>query len=179
MSNSSRLEFSKGLLDPRLLPFLDNNAPVPGHLSHNVVDTVEAILTSINALEDDIIPIQQKLDKMKRLRDVMYREHTMVSALKSPIREVPSELIASIMELTLFSDRGMLDSDGRADFCSLRAVSRQWREVGLTTPSLWARLKVELDARAGRLGGPKFDWPGRLSRWFDRAGRGLPLGIEL
>ncbi|TFK19287.1 hypothetical protein FA15DRAFT_674582 [Coprinopsis marcescibilis] len=177
MSSSSLLEVSKSVVNPQLLPFLAKNDPVPDHLSPSVMDAIEEISTLTIALDDpNTNTALPQSEEIKRLRGAMHRERAMFSALKSPIREVPSEIVAIIIELALFSDRGMLDADGRADFRSLRAVSRQWRETAFATRSLWARLKVELDSPTE---GPAFNWPGRLSRWFDRAGKGAPLGIEL
>ncbi|TFK22106.1 hypothetical protein FA15DRAFT_758274 [Coprinopsis marcescibilis] len=78
------------------------------------MDDIEEISTLAIALDNtNTNTALPQSDEIKRLRGAMHRERAMLSALKSPIREVPSEIVAIIIELALFSDRGMLDADGR------------------------------------------------------------------
>jgi F-box-like len=81
--------------------------------------------------------------------------------------ELPPELLSKIFQESL---PPRLDHEGRLFFQTIRSVCPRWRSISLSTPVLWSSVAT----RAWDLD-PK---PGRLARWFSRAGPYTPLELE-
>ncbi|KAH6873546.1 hypothetical protein BKA70DRAFT_1047835, partial [Coprinopsis sp. MPI-PUGE-AT-0042] len=59
------------------------------------------------------------------------------TAISSPLRRIPPEVIANIITFAISGIGGYADRLGRQNFQSLRAVCRLWRQTAFSTPHLW------------------------------------------
>ncbi|KAH6906998.1 hypothetical protein BKA70DRAFT_1285968 [Coprinopsis sp. MPI-PUGE-AT-0042] len=98
---------------------------------------------------------------------------TTYSALLSPLRRFPNELIAKLIWHCLGEHDTLLDASDRGAFRALRCVCRRWRNIAFSTPEFWRGVSV--------------DWSQTftsglaqtLGQWFDRGGPHAPLKLAL
>ncbi|KAJ6557220.1 hypothetical protein DFH09DRAFT_540422 [Mycena vulgaris] len=96
-------------------------------------------------------------------------------ALVAPWQRLPDEILSEIFAFTLpsFPDHtkmGLDWIDGRRGTLLLCRICRSWRQIALSTPSLWTILSIHLD-----LSHSSFEW---IPLWLERS-RSLPIYLQV
>jgi hypothetical protein len=108
----------------------------------------------------------------RRLLQSRLNEHKMLVSL-SPVRSLPSEIIASIFEWSVpsFGSRPVRPRSHEAPLLLCQICSR-WRKIALTTPSIWCCLVLSVGPRNAS------QMLDLLTTWFGRSGA-LPLWLSI
>ncbi|EKM51811.1 uncharacterized protein PHACADRAFT_102414 [Phanerochaete carnosa HHB-10118-sp] len=98
----------------------------------NVATTGE----SVDHLRDAINDLETRMAMLLSERDML--EHRLENAvrLQSPVRRLPSELLASIFIACVLT----MEEEDSLMLITLMLVCRHWKEVTLNTPILWSRV---------------------------------------
>ncbi|KIK66079.1 hypothetical protein GYMLUDRAFT_158763, partial [Collybiopsis luxurians FD-317 M1] len=127
----------------------------------------------LSQLEVEIVRLQTVLDRLL-LRKRNVEEYIMAhKALASPVRQLPTEILAEIFVQCLPSDYPVRDPSEAP--LLLTRICRGWRRVALDTPWLWRSLHVYLPqnlssaACSRRIEG--------VTAWLERSGS-LPTSIS-
>ncbi|KAJ7234177.1 hypothetical protein B0H12DRAFT_163021 [Mycena haematopus] len=123
------------------------------------------LTAQIECLQSQINQLTEKRDRLNTFID----PHL---ALISPARRLPAEIVAEIFVACLPSDRNAIISGIEAPLL-LCHVCRQWRNIALTTPRLWASLHIVAPGEKKCL-----QIREAVDIWLSRSGV-LPLSISL
>ncbi|KAF8216899.1 hypothetical protein K438DRAFT_1658426 [Mycena galopus ATCC 62051] len=101
--------------------------------------------TQLADLDDEIFKLREKLSQSEEQRASLFSYRTQNSAILSPLRRMPPELLREIFSSALpaavdLSHQRRWDI-GQAPWL-LTHVSSRWRAVALSTPSLWSHIVV-------------------------------------
>ncbi|EAU91734.1 hypothetical protein CC1G_04502 [Coprinopsis cinerea okayama7 len=120
-------------------------------------------------ISDEIQKVEGMIACPRERIDSLNEEKWAVSGILSPLRRLPSELVAEVVKASL--SPLVHDHDQRRHFMTLRCISRLWRQVSYDTPSLWASLTLSEDDFLRKEQGalPSSSLPSRVRTWFDRA----------
>lgn len=130
-------------------------SPAP-HLLREVTiplpDEINSIQTTITSTRDAILNLDttirsllETLDDLTRKRDALHSFKAEHEAILSPIRRLPSELLADVFKKCCWRDEDTHHLESMdIEFAPLllTRVCSGWRKVALTIPSLWADIKV-------------------------------------
>ncbi|KAJ6481629.1 hypothetical protein C8R45DRAFT_307946 [Mycena sanguinolenta] len=110
-------------------------------LFHSVVSQTTTRLTH---LEDEISTLQEKLNHLQDERAALLSYRTQHTAMLSPLRGMPPEVLSEIFSWTLpsTSDALSIGSDMVQSPWLLTHVSSRWRAVCLSNTSLWSRIAI-------------------------------------
>ncbi|KAF8211013.1 hypothetical protein K438DRAFT_1808629 [Mycena galopus ATCC 62051] len=114
-------------------------------LVRTLISDVDAQLTS---LDDELSQVREKLRQLEHERTLLSSYRTMNKAILSPLRWMPSELLAEIFACTLPPVEDVSMWEGRRfDIARspwlLTHVSSRWRAVAHSTPSLWSQIVID------------------------------------
>ncbi|KAF7373733.1 hypothetical protein MSAN_00584400 [Mycena sanguinolenta] len=133
----------------------------------------------IKSLDDEIAILQKSIDKLVKERVNLASYVEAHSALISPVRRLPLDVIENIFVACLPTRRNCVMSATEAPIL-LGRICSAWRTISLTTPRLWASLHIVEPPSAGstvhthkmtqRLNNAK--------TWLGRSGQ-CPLSISL
>ncbi|KAJ7062327.1 hypothetical protein C8F01DRAFT_1284860 [Mycena amicta] len=133
----------------------------------------------IQHLDRKIAEIQKSLDDVVRQRTRLTEYVDAHKALLSPIRRVPLDILSEIFISCLPTERNCVMSPGEAPIL-LGHICSYWREIALSTPSLWASLHF-VDDLSTLSSNRKQKAEQRLDaaiRWVGRSGK-CPLSISI
>ncbi|KAF7294206.1 F-box domain-containing protein [Mycena chlorophos] len=135
------------------------------------MSTAEHVQAQIKALSVEIEKQQAGLAEMQSRLHALQEQ---LNAISCPILSLPTEIAVEIFEYAL--DTFVLSTAGRrSPPLSLTETCRTWREIALTSPTLWSSFNISLYMSDRRR------WPRLLhlaEMWFSRAGN-LLLQISL
>ncbi|KAJ7142226.1 hypothetical protein C8R44DRAFT_191632 [Mycena epipterygia] len=113
--------------DSAELPFIRSNISQTGaHLAH---------------LDDEISRLRDRLKELEEERASLACYHAQNSAILSPLRRMPSEMLSEIFSWTLPSigdATNRVRPEGERSPWVLTHISNCWRAVALSTPLLWS-----------------------------------------
>jgi exonuclease VII small subunit len=168
-------------LNPQLLPYTVSNAVPPEHLIPSLEHSINQLTELIKSIDTQLAPLE---DAVARLKKSKLEATAMVGKLKSarsPVRSLPSELVASIIQFALGENlsKRPLDRAGRQAFAGLRRVCKHWREAALSAPGLWRDLLIRLSQWSGTIDvlSVQADFSAKLDNWFAKGGVGAPLHL--
>ncbi|KAH6915718.1 hypothetical protein BKA70DRAFT_1395512 [Coprinopsis sp. MPI-PUGE-AT-0042] len=134
---------------------------------------VPLLMNQLGRAEAEIKELRLRLTSLEAWRaDMLQEQRILQIAFKSPIRKLPSELIAEILKACFPNP---LSRNDLFSFLALRSVCSMWRETAFSTPELWNRLEITLERDTFK---PRWDVAGVILRWFDRAAD-LPLTFKV
>lgn len=138
----------------------------------------------LSALGDEICRIQKLLDELMLRRTSLETHVHAHLALVSPFRRLPRELISEIFVRCLPEDRNPTRSLIEAPLL-LTVISKELRDIALSTPQLWTALHVFLPTSSLNSPMGADDLEDIIQRrtegvetWFTRS-RSLPLSISV
>ncbi|KAF8211033.1 hypothetical protein K438DRAFT_1569716, partial [Mycena galopus ATCC 62051] len=112
-------------------------------LARSVISNVDTLLAS---LDNEISQVQEKLRQLQDERALLSSYRTRNEAILSPLRRMPSELLAEIFSYTLPPVEDVSMFECRFDIARspwlLTHVSSHWRAVAHSTPSLWSQIVI-------------------------------------
>ncbi|KAJ7661555.1 hypothetical protein DFH06DRAFT_1471976 [Mycena polygramma] len=138
----------------------------------------------LKRLDDEIAELQNALDRLAEERDGLRLWMDAHTALASPARRLPLDIVQEIFIACLPTHRNCVMSASEAPVL-LGRICSSWRSISLSTPRLWARLHI---VEPPKIYGPATiaDWgetklAQRLETtkmWLGRSGQ-CPLSISL
>jgi len=113
---------------------------------NNVDNRLRPMQDEVKRLLSEIAPLQMR-------EQALVREREKIAPVLSPWRRLPNEILAEIMQEVVNPSSPSFLSDtntstDRNQFKAIRQVSRLWRQVALTTHSLWTSVWVDFDRYA-------------------------------
>jgi hypothetical protein len=98
--------------------------------------------------DDKILRLRAQLERLEQERTPLEADLLRNTAILSPMRRMPPEILAQIFALTLPSDRKVVES-GRIDVQDspwiLTRVCGRWRTVAIASSFLWSFLSINCD----------------------------------
>ncbi|KAH6908866.1 hypothetical protein BKA70DRAFT_1279031 [Coprinopsis sp. MPI-PUGE-AT-0042] len=184
-------------IDPLLRPYTHGNDPLPNNLKPILDAQLETSRTHIAAcdtlisetkakiwecqrrmlkLEEEMEGFREEMGRHKEKKDELDSIRRRLTNTTSPIRRIPPEIIASIIAFSAWDSFGTLQKGWLMNLC---AVSTLWRGTGLSTPSLWRSLVVELDhfSNSRSPEEARVTFANALNLWVSRCGDGA--GVDL
>ncbi|KAJ7735007.1 hypothetical protein B0H16DRAFT_135196 [Mycena metata] len=139
-------EFSSGNLAPaagtrhhRLLN--SNEVPLDSEIS-----TVKSTGSRLNAqlvdIGEEIARLDRRLEELKDEHQSLIRLRAQNVAILSPLRRIPPEVLVEIFMWTLPPLRGLPTRICKKSPWLLTHISRHWRAVATSTPSLWSTVAI-------------------------------------
>ncbi|KAF8997864.1 hypothetical protein BDQ17DRAFT_1428761 [Cyathus striatus] len=152
-----------------------NSAPSDSQL-RETKDILNGYLTSLNKIESEIQQQKAILEDLYAKRTQKQHQVASCSFVLSPIRRIPSELLAKIFQHAL-PWRGKM-SFREAPLLLLR-VCKTWRDVAMSEPHLWRDLEIKaVSSQGGLIASRGKKYALNAAHWFRRA-RSLPLSFHL
>ncbi|KAJ7502626.1 hypothetical protein B0H11DRAFT_1989391 [Mycena galericulata] len=95
----------------------------------------------LKSLNDEIADLQRAIDKLEEQRDALGAYIEAHTALISPLRRMPPDIIQEIFMACLPTHRNCVMSAKEAPVL-LGRICSSWRTLSLSTPRLWSRLHM-------------------------------------
>ncbi|KAH6904673.1 hypothetical protein BKA70DRAFT_1507211 [Coprinopsis sp. MPI-PUGE-AT-0042] len=169
--------------DPQLIPYTRSNAVPPERLLPSLEQSISQLAGLIKSIDAQLVPLEDAVARLKRSRAEASAMVDKLKSAKSPVRYLPPELVASIIQFALGENMSKrpLDRAGRHAFAGLRRVCKDWRDAALLTPGLWRNLLVRLSQWTGTTDtvSVRADFSTKLDKWFAKGGVGAPLHLCL
>ncbi|KAJ7609117.1 hypothetical protein FB45DRAFT_1067140 [Roridomyces roridus] len=120
-----------------------NDAPGSAELAF-IRSVVSDTGARLDFLDSEISRLRDRLEQLQAERAQLSEYHSQNVSILSPLRRMPPEVLVQIFLRTLppFDDSNGDASDARGSPWTLAQVSGRWREIALSTPSLWSTLRV-------------------------------------
>ncbi|KAJ7609046.1 hypothetical protein FB45DRAFT_945212 [Roridomyces roridus] len=118
---------------------------------------IQAVLSKTGAqladLDGKIMHLKAQLRQLEDERAVLAEYHAENTAVVSPVRRIPPEMLAEIFSWTLpfsddFDECNSVRMKMEKSPWTLGQVSRRWRAIALATPSLWSLVFISGKAAA-------------------------------
>ncbi|KAF5356614.1 hypothetical protein D9758_008214 [Tetrapyrgos nigripes] len=151
--------------------------------SENDVLLIENLISdsskSLHRLNSEIAQLQTTLQKLEQQRDSVQDYVEAHKALLLPARRLPPEIVARIFGHCLRTDCNPACSQSEAPLL-LGRVCKDWRELSLSTPCLWASIHIVIPMYASsQILCPLIDARRTgIEAWLGRSGS-LPLSVSL
>jgi hypothetical protein len=140
----------------------------------NTAESREALRVTMKEIQS----LDQQIELLQQQRDVLAQRATLLRYTLAPIRKLPDYVLSEIFISCLSPDHDAVMSI-RAIPLLFTRVCRYWRDLALSTVSLWSSIHIVLDSnsdQASRCISPlKFD---KIIQWLDRSGS-CPLSITI
>ncbi|KAJ6481625.1 hypothetical protein C8R45DRAFT_307881 [Mycena sanguinolenta] len=103
--------------------------------------------TRLTRLDDEISALQERLKQLEDERAALLSYRTQNTAILSPLRRMPTEVLAEIFSWTLPSidDAFRIGSDTAQSPWLLTRISSRWRAVCLSIASFWSRIAIDYE----------------------------------
>lgn len=133
------------LIPPISIPdlFNKNDALSPTE-SQQIQSTLSVVHNDLWRINNEISRVQAELHNLMRNRDLLRASHDRQRLLLSPVRSIPPEILAHIFMALAGHELGQLVFPSRKHILLPGQICRYWREVAISTPSLWASLSFDL-----------------------------------
>ncbi|KAJ7609013.1 hypothetical protein FB45DRAFT_845586 [Roridomyces roridus] len=136
----------------RYLQLMDTNEP-PAAAELAYAQAAESnTAAQLAGLDEEIAQLKSRLNQLEDERSVLAISHQRSLPIVSPLRRMPPEILSEIFLWTLPSPADL--APGLPMLKTrwvLSQVSRRWREVALSTPSLWSLVSVSDERKADPL----------------------------
>ncbi|KAF7345677.1 hypothetical protein MVEN_01587500 [Mycena venus] len=133
----------------RYLELLSSNDP-PEDSDLDVVHSALSITHArLSLIDEEIARVRERLRQLEEEREILLNFRAKNRGILSPLRKMPSELLSEIFSWTLPSARNSSLRRGfhtRESPWVLTHVSRQWRAVAVSNPSLWSLITITYQA---------------------------------
>ncbi|KAJ7609099.1 hypothetical protein FB45DRAFT_1067125 [Roridomyces roridus] len=98
----------------------------------------------LDYLDSEISRLQDRLDQLQGERTRLSAYHSLNTSILSPLRRMPPEILVQIFVWTLPTshERSGDVYDTQRSPWTLAQVSSRWREIALSTPSLWSMIHI-------------------------------------
>jgi hypothetical protein len=108
-----------------------------------ILTTTENYSVQLDSLNTDISQLKTVMKKLKSRRSELELQINYQTALLSPIRRLPNELLG---EIFLYYSGGRVDvCSPRSDIWNFEKVCKRWRDVSLSS-EIWSSIDVFLDS---------------------------------
>ncbi|KAJ7474175.1 hypothetical protein FB451DRAFT_1466735 [Mycena latifolia] len=162
-------------MDPILGTFIQSNEPPSEPQALHVRQILDDTLSSLSELEEEVSKVVLSLLKLEKERRLRSEYAATLKGVLSPIRRIPSEILA---EIFLLCRDNSLDTfqysvaDPRQAPMLLGHVSSRWRQVSHSSTRLWDHLYIQRNSG---------DWnpPNDILRSILASSRILPLYVNL
>ncbi|KAJ6471905.1 hypothetical protein C8R45DRAFT_1217876 [Mycena sanguinolenta] len=125
-----------------------NQVPLESELP-TVESTFSTIDASLAIIGNEILALDCRIKELNAERDRLYSYRMKNSAILSPIRRLPPEILVEIFSWTTPKSVKRRWSSARSGLRSLpwpwvlTHINRRWREIIVSTPSLWSHVVVD------------------------------------
>ncbi|KAJ7609150.1 hypothetical protein FB45DRAFT_375833 [Roridomyces roridus] len=128
----------------RLQQLAKSNAPPNDAETAYLRAVVPNAAARLTCLEDEISQLKERLELLETERAEVTNYHSSNAAILSPLRRMPSGLMAEIFSWSLPGMDEMKGgtSDAQKSPWVLAQVSSRWRKISPSTPSLWSLVQV-------------------------------------
>lgn len=127
-----------------LTPYLATNEPIPSSQKAVFNAYIAHLGFQIDVLDGEIAALFAMIKDKRRKKEELKQERITWLGLKSPLRDFPAEILATIFHLVVVNPEDP-DVEALSKISRLRGVCRRWRDVLRTTPNLWIRFMVNVD----------------------------------
>ena len=131
-------------LELKLEIYSKNNIPLPDGLEPEFREYMSQLTLSVSSAEGELAHLHDQLNlyqsetkAVKEQLDASLAVLARFSAIRSPFRRMPSELLLPIMYLAMVDLDGYVGKEGRYIFKQLRCISKIWRDAAFSSPELW------------------------------------------
>ncbi|KAL1682858.1 hypothetical protein EV122DRAFT_258738 [Schizophyllum commune] len=126
---------------PSADPVLRNGHIFQDAERHAIAGAIENMSHKREALQKELQALGAPTERLRHAIDTLDDALKSYAAYIAPVRRLPVELLAEIMDLACAEESHL-----RAEFCqplALSAVSRSWRDTMLSYPRAWTRWSTE------------------------------------
>jgi hypothetical protein len=153
---------------------MPRNGRVENEHGDSTTEAHEALRVTMKEIES----LDKQMALLEKQRDILTQRATLLRYTLAPIRKLPDYVLSEIFISCLPHDHDAVMSI-RAMPLLFTRVCRHWRDLALSTVSLWSSLHIVLDSHsdwASHCVSPlKFD---KIAQWLDRSGS-CPLSITI
>ncbi|KAF7366655.1 F-box domain-containing protein [Mycena sanguinolenta] len=127
---------------------LNTNEPPEDSESVFIRSVIAESSPRLKHLDNEISKLQEKLKQLEDERTALLSYRTRNTAILSPLRRMPPEVLAEIFSWTLPSvnDALSIGSDTVQSPWLLTRINSRWRAVCLSTTSLWSRIVFDYES---------------------------------
>ncbi|KAJ7780040.1 hypothetical protein DFH07DRAFT_875643, partial [Mycena maculata] len=123
---------------------LTTNTPPEGPELAYIRAIVSKTGARLTRLDDEISVLQDRLKQLEEERSALGDYHVQNTAMLSPLRRMPAEVLSEIFSWTLSPVHAPLTVKRLRDSpWVLTHVSSRWRAIALSTSSLWSLVYIE------------------------------------
>ncbi|KAH6899119.1 hypothetical protein BKA70DRAFT_740082 [Coprinopsis sp. MPI-PUGE-AT-0042] len=160
------------VLEPALIPFTTSNDELPPPLVDVCRQNLEDVIIALEDIHAKIAILKQDLEALFNRQKEAALAKKACQGLLSPLRKVPNEVIAQVIQAS-FGNPSCLDAKDLRVFWTFRRVCRRWRGVGLSTPLFWRALHLGPTQISER------NLSRKMATWFNRSGIHSPLALTV
>ncbi|KAF9221771.1 hypothetical protein BS17DRAFT_784677 [Gyrodon lividus] len=169
------------VMDPKLPSsilqlFHTNSVPSPMD-AHHIHELLAERNKELSAVAEEIERARAEVHRLESKRDEVEGIVEELAALMSPVRRMPTDIMAKVFEHCV-RDEGMSKADPRVAPLLLGQVCRSWRDLLFALPCLWTTLQLDFPSEAK-------DWDGVMQSkgmlmhmWFSGA-KAVPIALFL
>ncbi|KAF5332719.1 hypothetical protein D9611_005461 [Ephemerocybe angulata] len=125
---------------------MESTSPFLKYLDTNYIpseDEIPSIRAIIQNNDNVANALNVEIEALTAIRDLHTRESARHSALLSPIKRTPNDILSSIfIALVAHPDNRNADMSNTHPAVVISHVCEHWRELALETPALWSTIKI-------------------------------------
>jgi len=140
-SQPSRPHYSLGT-EVELLAQL-RSSPTPSSLTE-ISAKIQEVETGLKHYDAEIIRLQSELASLMASAGVLRKRLMLARGMFSPVRRLPDEVLSRIFT---YAHQGTFSFTESCKAPAFASVCARWRSVALSSPSVWAYLKVEVGSK--------------------------------
>ncbi|KAK7025073.1 hypothetical protein R3P38DRAFT_3396062 [Favolaschia claudopus] len=141
-----------------------------------IKDLIAGPIHQLLSLDEKIAQLRKSIEKLEESRQTLSSYVAQHSALISPIRRIPEDILSEIFFASLPTHRNCVMNASEAPVL-LGRICSSWRAVSLTTPRLWAKLHI-VEPRHDAVNAKVIQRLNTMKTWLGRSGQ-CPLSISL
>lgn len=153
------------------LPNLINANPTRSE-QRVIRETLLSLNTGLSQLDSEIDRVESNLNELRRRREVLTDTCQRYKEFLSPIQHLPSEILSEIFVRSLPHDWQHNIYNFRRAVMLVASINQYWRNVALSTPSLWSSISLYLEVETTEA---EID---SIRTWLGRSGT-FPLSFRL
>ncbi|KAK7022323.1 hypothetical protein R3P38DRAFT_2960500, partial [Favolaschia claudopus] len=126
----------------------------------------------LQRIEELSLTIAQQKEILRNLETSRSDARMALNAVSDPVARLPVEVASNVFTLCLPDDQGYPQPDPQTAPLLLLRISRLWRDIMLSSPSLWATVHFDLRAQDSS------EYAPGVAAWLGRT-RDAPLNLHL